>query len=99
MEVEQKKEEEIEEKADKNEAEIKEEKDGEKDGENKEGDEKKEEEKGPAPFGNGGTTDKYIWTQTLDELHVYIPCPDETKAKDLIVNIESKNLLVAWKKD
>jgi hypothetical protein len=34
-----------------------------------------------APEGNGGTTDKYIWTQTLDELHMYIPVPAETRSK------------------
>ena len=28
--------------------------------EKKEGEE--EEDKGPAPLGNGGTTDKYVWT-------------------------------------
>jgi hypothetical protein len=74
--------------------------------ENKEGDEKqengdekkeKEEDKTPPPYGNGGTNEKYIWTQTLDELHMYLPVPDDTRAKDLIIELESKNCLVAWK--
>lgn len=31
-----------------------------------EGGEKKEEDNEPAPKGNGGRTEKYIWTQTLE---------------------------------
>merc|ERR1712226_381389 len=34
----------------------------------KEGEE--EEDKGPAPKGNGGQTDKYVWTQTLQEAKI-----------------------------
>lgn len=28
---------------------------------------------------------------------MYLPCPEETRAKDLIIEIESKTLCVAWK--
>lgn len=56
--------------------------------------EKKEEDTGPAPVGNGGTTDKYNWTQTLEELHVYIPVEEGLKAKNLKVAIETNRLYV-----
>lgn len=33
----------------------------------------KEDEGGPAPIGNGGTTDRYTWTQTLSTVDISIP--------------------------
>lgn len=47
------------------------------------------------PVGNGGTVDgKYIWTQTLAELNVTIPVPDNTRGRDLTVAIAKKHLKV-----
>ena len=37
--------------------------------------EKEEEDDTPAPEGNGGQTDKYRWTQTLDALEVTLRSP------------------------
>lgn len=63
--------------------------------ENKEDGEKKEEKRGLP--GNGGTTDKYTWTQTLDETHVYIPVHQNTKGKDLDIRLETDKCYVAIK--
>ncbi|KRX01062.1 HSP20-like chaperone [Pseudocohnilembus persalinus] len=63
-----------------------------------EGDKKEEEEDNtPAPIGNGGKTDKYYWTQTLDELQVYIPIESSLKAKQLDINIQPKEVNVQIK--
>lgn len=68
------------------------------DGEKAEGDnEEEEEDNTPAPEGNGGTTDKYVWTQTLSEVTVNVPLPAGTKAKMLNVDIQNKKLKVAIK--
>jgi len=54
-----------------------------------------DEERGPPPIGNGGTVEgKYVWTQTLSELNVNIPLPDNTRGRDLNVTIEKKHLKV-----
>ena len=50
----------------------------------------------PAP-GNGGKTDKYVWTQTLSEVTVNIPVPSGTKTKMLDVEISNKRLRVGIK--
>lgn len=63
------------------------------------GEEKKEEKSDkqvPLP-GNGGWTDKYKWAQTLEEVTVYVPLPDNTAAKQLDVKIQSKKLVVGIK--
>ena len=39
---------------------------------NGEKDEKDEKKEGKAPVGNGGATDKYTWTQTLEEVQHFI---------------------------
>ena len=47
------------------------------------------------PLGNGGTvTDKYVWTQTLEEVAVNIPVPDNTRGRDLNVTISRNHLKV-----
>jgi hypothetical protein len=56
--------------------------------------EAKNEEK---PAGNGGKTDKYVWTQTLEELHIYIPVPKDTRAKNMDINIGTTKCHVAVK--
>eukprot|EP01083_Nonionella_stella_P092033 257467_1 len=55
------------------------------------------EDKTPPPKGNGGETDKYVWTQTLQELQVIIPVPKGTRAKDLTVKIGAQKCLVQLK--
>eukprot|EP00956_Cyclotella_meneghiniana_P006994 scaffold9402_cov77-Cyclotella_meneghiniana.AAC.9 len=52
----------------------------------------------PAPVGNGGTTDRYVWTQTLSELSVSLPLLENTRAKDLNVVISKNHLKIAYKK-
>jgi len=90
-------------------AEIKAEKSGKKaakaepkEGEEKkaEGDEDKEDEedsKEPPPTGNGGKTDKYVWTQTLSALEVYVDVRPGVKAKQIICDIGGETLKVGIK--
>jgi hypothetical protein len=49
------------------------------------------------PVGNGGTTDKYVWTQTLAELTVTMQVPANIKSKDMIVEIKPQRLAVGIK--
>lgn len=56
-----------------------------------------EEDKSPPPEGNGGTTDKYKWTQTLQELTVTFTLPIGTKAKMLDLDIKNTKLKVGIK--
>ena len=61
-----------------------------------EGDDKKEgddsEGTGIEPVLNGAVHDTYRWTQTLQDLNVYIPVPAGTKAKHLSIEIKKKGL-------
>ena len=41
--------------------------------------------KGSRSIGNGGSTSRYVWTQTLKEVTVHVPIPDGLRAKDLVV--------------
>lgn len=61
------------------------------------GDNEKKEDDAPPPPGNGGRTDKYIWTQTLSDLIVTVPVPLGTKTKQLSVDITNKRLKVGMK--
>eukprot|EP00560_Eucampia_antarctica_P009321 CAMPEP_0197828436 /NCGR_PEP_ID=MMETSP1437-20131217/4997_1 /TAXON_ID=49252 ORGANISM="Eucampia antarctica, Strain CCMP1452" /NCGR_SAMPLE_ID=MMETSP1437 /ASSEMBLY_ACC=CAM_ASM_001096 /LENGTH=365 /DNA_ID=CAMNT_0043429639 /DNA_START=11 /DNA_END=1108 /DNA_ORIENTATION=- len=71
----------------------------------KEEDDKKEEEdkeeeddNTPPPMGNGGTVDdKYVWTQTLQELTINVPLPENTRGRDLDVKMSKKHLKVGLK--
>jgi len=45
----------------------------------------KAEDKEPAPTGNGGTTDRYTWTQTLAEVNSVHPLPDGCTRKQIKV--------------
>jgi hypothetical protein len=56
--------------------------------------EEEEEDKGPAPLGNGGQTDKYVWTQTLKEVQVQVEVPEGTKAKSLTVELSKHRCLI-----
>ena len=64
------------------------------DEEKKEGDGEKKLKPNP---GNGGETDKYRWTQTLEECTVLIPLADNLLAKQLDVIIKSKHLKIGVK--
>jgi hypothetical protein len=49
----------------------------------------------PPPLGNGGTVEgKYVWTQTLAEVNIIVPLPENTRGKDLNVMIGKNNLKV-----
>ena len=50
------------------------------------------------PVGNGGSTDKYKWTQTIDECSVLVSIPDGMRAKDLQVDMKSTFISVRSKK-
>lgn len=67
--------------------------------ETKEGEEKKEEEdKTPAPKGNGGQTDRYAWTQTLEEAKVTITLDNgNLRGKDFNVVLTSTHCTVGIK--
>jgi hypothetical protein len=56
-----------------------------------------EEDDSPPPIGNGGTTDKYVWTQTLSELNVNFTVPLGTKSKMIDVEIKNQHLRVGLK--
>lgn len=47
-------------------------------------------------MGNGGTTDRYTWTQQLADLNVSIPVPAGTKTKMLDVQITNMRLKVGY---
>lgn len=59
--------------------------------------EEEEEDKTPPPPGNGGVTDRYVWTQALGDLTVVIPVPEGTKSKQVNVEISSNKLRVGLK--
>jgi len=57
-----------------------------------------DESKGQTPnAGNGGTTDRYFWYQTLSEVELKIPVPKGTVAKSLFVEIKKSHLKVGLK--
>jgi hypothetical protein len=50
------------------------------------------------PVGNGGSTKRYKWTQTIDETSVLIGIPGGLHGKDLEVTIKTSSLQVRTKK-
>jgi len=71
-----------------------------KDGGPKEIPEEKTEEEddgAPPPEGNGGATDKYRWTQTLQALEVFIELEPGTKARQIVCDIAVSTLKVGIK--
>ena len=60
-------------------------------------DDNSDEEITDRPVGNGGTTDKYVWTQTLSEVEVKIEIDSKLRAKNLDVKIKRKSLYVGIK--
>lgn len=50
------------------------------------------------PVGNGGTVEgKYVWTQTLAEVNLVVPLPDNTRGRDLNVIMAKQHLKVGLK--
>mmetsp|Transcript_225 Transcript_225/g.282 ORF Transcript_225/g.282 Transcript_225/m.282 type:complete len:339 (+) Transcript_225:89-1105(+) len=60
-------------------------------------DSEEEEDKTPAPLGNGGSTDRYRWTQALGDLMVIVPLPPGTKTKMLDVVFTNNKLKLGIK--
>ena len=60
-------------------------------------DDEEEDDDGPPLIGNGGQTDKYIWTQTLQEVQVNIPVPQGTRSKQVDVKMTCTSLSAALK--
>jgi len=58
---------------------------------------KSDDDSGPAPIGNGGKTDKYVWTQTLSEVVINIPVPSSTRGKMVEVVFGQKKIKVGIK--
>lgn len=56
--------------------------------------ENEEEDNGPPLVGNGGQTDKYVWTQTLQEAQVNFVVPEGTKSRQVDVEIRAGKLRV-----
>ena len=83
------------------EGETKKEKKGDGDGDDAENDdddeEEEEEEQGPPLIGNGGTNEKYRWTQTLKELNVYVSVRAGLRSKHLTVSYTRSKLKVGVK--
>ncbi|KAJ0402701.1 hypothetical protein P43SY_007843 [Pythium insidiosum] len=56
-----------------------------------------EEDEGPPLVGNGGATEKYVWTQTLQEAQANFIVPEGTKSRQIAVDITSTRLKVGLK--
>ncbi|KAG3106120.1 hypothetical protein PI124_g13203 [Phytophthora idaei] len=57
-------------------------------------DDEEEEDNGPPLVGNGGQTNKYVWTQTLQEAQVNFAVPEGTKSRQVDVEIRAGKLRV-----
>ena len=61
-----------------------------KEGEEEDKKEEDDKDKGAKPnSGNGGETDKYKWSQTLEELTVFVWLPDNVTSKQLDIQMKS----------
>jgi hypothetical protein len=70
--------------------------DEEDDEENK--DDKKKEDKGMKPnSGNGGDLDHYRWTQTLEEVTMFVKLPDNVTSKQLDIQMKASTLKIGVK--
>eukprot|EP00392_Amoebophrya_sp_AT5.2_P002740 g2745.t1 len=56
-----------------------------------------DDDKAPPPVGNGGSNDKYTWTQTLGTADMHISVKPGVKSRDLNVVIKQDKLKVAYK--
>ncbi|TMW56861.1 hypothetical protein Poli38472_006871 [Pythium oligandrum] len=50
------------------------------------------------PVGNGGVTDKYTWTQTLDDVSIHVDLPTGTRSRDIDCQIRAQHVRVALKR-
>ena len=55
-----------------------------------------EEDNTPPPPGNGGITDRYVWTQSLSEANITVKVPKGTKTKMLDIKISNHKLKVRY---
>lgn len=46
---------------------------------------------------NGDATEKYNWSQTVQEVQVQVPLPEGTKANQLDIKINTKSVSIAFK--
>lgn len=51
------------------------------------------------PVGNGGATDSYTWTQSLEDVTIQLNVPEGTKPKDLDCHITATHVRLGWKND
>jgi hypothetical protein len=66
--------------------------------ESNDGKDDEENDKSSPPVGNGGKVEgKYVWTQTLSDLNVTIPLPENTKGRDLNVVLKKSHLKAGLK--
>lgn len=49
------------------------------------------------PIGNGGFTDKYYWTQDLEELSVHIDVPHDVRTKEIDLELHSARMILKVK--
>ena len=57
-----------------------------------------DDDNGPPPVGNGGSVPgKYVWTQTLAEVMVNVSVPENTRGRDVQVNISRSHLKILLK--
>ena len=56
-----------------------------------------DDDKTPPPPGNGGKTNKYVWTQTLGDITLNIPLPPNIRTKMLDVVLATKKIKVGIK--
>jgi hypothetical protein len=66
-------------------------------GDDNDAEDAEEEDNTPPPLGNGGTTDKYSWTQTLKDVSVSFTVPVGIRGKHLDVQITKSKLRVGLK--
>eukprot|EP00904_Undaria_pinnatifida_P000969 jgi/Undpi1/10873/HiC_scaffold_3.g01399.m1 len=59
-----------------------------------EGKDNDDDDDAPPPIGNGGKTEKYEWTQTLQELSVVVPITEGLKSRDVVCDITKSRLRV-----
>lgn len=52
---------------------------------------------GEAPIGNGGSTDSYVWTQSLEEVELMVDIDANLRGKHLRIDIKRTHLTVAVK--
>lgn len=67
-------------------------------GDDEEGKDDKKEDKGMKPnSGNGGDLDNYRWTQTLEEITMFVKLPDGVTSKQLDIQMKASSLKIGVK--